>query len=102
MKSYEIRERAMTDNGCKTVSVAARKKNRGDTNVWCEPCTGDYPCMGCGGFDACIKCGGFKRPSDITNCICNSDNCNTSDIVKPIMPHLAQIFAVFIYSTIFK
>lgn len=77
MKSYEIRDEVMTDNSCKI--------NEDSTEL------GD-----------CIKCGGMKSPSDITNCICSSDNCNTSDKIEPIMPHLFQIFAVLIYSTLFK
>ena len=77
MKSYEIRDEVMTDNGCK-INVDSTE------------------------FDSCIKCGGFKSPSDMTNCICSSDNCNTSDKIEPIIPHLSQIFAVLIYSTLFR
>ena len=104
MKSSEIRDEAMTDNGCKTVSIASMK-DTSDSSAGCEPCTGDYPCSGCSAawiFEPCITCVSYKTPTDITNCICSSDNCNTSDIVKPIMPHLAQIFTILIYSTLFR
>ena len=99
MKSSKIREEAMVDNGCTTVSVSAMK-DPSNPSEGCEPCTGSYPCMGCTDKSPCVSGCGYSSPSDITNCICNSDNCNTSSMIEPIIPHLAHIFVVLIYSII--
>ena len=96
MKSSDIDNKYMMDNGCKTVSTASHRDP--NTPNDCNPCedTG-YPCIGCS-ITPCLGTCEFSSPSNVTNCICNADNCNPSDIVEPIMSHLAHVFAVLISS----
>ena len=87
----------MSDNGCQTIKINGNDlKSTGKGSL-------DYYCIAGvpGTLTASNGCG-IQGESDMTTCICGTDNCNiSSEIVGPVMKPLAQIFAVIVFSSIF-
>ena len=97
MNSTQLNYEIMSDNGCQTIKI-----NSGELKLTGEGSLDWYCIAGVQGTLTASNGCGVQGDSDMTTCICRTDNCNTSsEIVGPVMRPLAQIFAVIVFSSIF-
>ena len=97
MNSTQLNYEIMSDNGCQTIKI-----NSGNLKLSGKGSLDWYCIAGVIGTLTHSNGCGVQGDSDMTTCICRTDNCNqSSEIVGPVMRQLPQILAAIVFFSIF-